>query len=153
MNVETLNVKIYNTLLGNSAKGSKLCRVKWLFMIIIQELFKCKFKAIFKVFYNKTYRNDIYTLCKLLTARPLTSRPGMLSLKDIHFSHEINYPEWVDYLCFRFDTEGKEALKPLKVLHNGKKWIVVDGNHRLQAAKMTFSGEEKIRVKVLTYRY
>jgi len=41
-------------------------------------------------------------------------------------------------------------MKPIKVFHTGERWIVVDGNHRLQAMKEMLNPKTRSPVRILT---
>lgn len=125
-------------------------KLRWTILILIQELSMCKFKAVFKYFVKESYRNDINKLRNILSKGKLYSTKTQIQLKNIHFSHEINYPEWVEYLQKQILKTGE--VKSMKVFHHEGKVIVIDGNHRLKAMKQVLSHETWIDVRLLRYR-
>ena len=132
-------------------KDLPLKKVRWTIMVIIQELMLCKFKAILKYFIKPSYRRDINKLRDILSKAPLRCHKSTLFLKDINFSHEINYPKWVDKI------EDKHIFlnvpfKRIKVFNDKGTWIVIDGNHRLQAMKNCLWEDTLVDVLILEYK-
>lgn len=119
-------------------------------MTILQEMKMCKWKAIFKFFYKWSYHKDIMKLCNILSKGRLTSKRATLTLRQIHFSHEINYPEWVIKLCEDL-AKDKNNYKIIKVFEHKGKFIVIDGNHRLKALKIVLKPYNRINVLLLKY--
>jgi len=74
-----------------------------------------------------------------------------VQLGSIVPGHKINYPLWVKHLVKKINTEGWKKLEPIKVIwdYNQDKWLVVDGNHRLEAMKRTLPVSMKIPVFIL----
>jgi len=127
---------------------------RWWMRSLVREVKKGKFKAIFRYFYDTKYRNDIRHICDLTTGQgKLTSRMGHLKLADIHFSHDINYPKWVDRLVKELRWEYEHAMKfePIKVMYDQStsRWVVIDGNHRLMAMKRVLPFYATVPVKIL----
>ena len=127
-------------------------------LVILKELAQKKFKAVFKYYWKKSYRKDIQHLRDILSKGKLYSKSSTLRLGQIHFSHEINYPGWVNKLenDLLLDPENYEPLKVfMEVNHddlkNPYRWIVIDGNHRLMAMKNTFIPETSVLVRKLSY--
>lgn len=129
---------------------------KWWMASLVREARKRKFKAIMRFFYDRQYRADIKHIADLTTRAPLTSRFGHLKLHEISFSHAINYPKWVDRLEkeLRWETVGAVELQPIKVMYDDsvKRWIVIDGNHRLMAMKRVCPFYAIVPVRILYYR-
>lgn len=145
----SLNKKLYHWFFPEN-DNLPYPKLRWTILILIQELSMCKFKAVFKYFYKKSYHDDINLLRDILSKGQLYSTNTRLQLKHIHFSHEINYPKWVDYLRKEILATGK--VKRIKVFHYNHKTIVIDGNHRLKAMKETMSHETWVDVKLLRYK-
>ena len=133
-------------------KELKFRKLRWIIMIIIQEVMMKKWKAIFKFFINRKYNRDIMVLCDILSKAPLTSNLHRLPLRDINMSHEVNYPEWVTELENRILDGKLNEIVPLKVFRHKGQWLVIDGNHRLQAMKNTLHEGVDIPVRVLHYK-
>ncbi len=129
MTIQEANKRIYYFLLGNPK--SKNRKLRWTISIILQELLMGKYKAVLKYYFKPSYRKDINILRDKLAPYPLKAVKTTLGLRDIQKSHEINYPVWVDKLITRL--EKGEKLPPLKVIRHNNYFLVVDGNHRLQA--------------------
>jgi ParB-like chromosome segregation protein Spo0J len=72
-----------------------------------------------------------------------------MPLQDLHASHDINYEDWVGTLCEELRISGK--LQPIKVIYDAIKnqWMVIDGNHRLEAYKCSKLGTFDVPVIVL----
>jgi len=135
-------------------EGKKLPfpKLRWTIMIIIQELKMCKYKAVFKYFVNPSYKRDINFLRDILSKGILTSEKTSMRLGDINFSHEINYPEWVQKLV-RDLKQSPNNYQRIKVFYTEEKgWIVIDGNHRLKALKTVSNPDKIINVLKLTYK-
>ena len=122
----------------------------WMIRVILQELRMLKFKSILRYVYDARYRADINRLRDLLSGGKLTSQFRMLALREIHFSHDVTYPLWVLKLVRQL-ADGEE-LPPIKVIYDQKRnhYIVVDGNHRLMAHKLSRGHSPYVRVRVLT---
>ena len=136
----------------------KFKKTRWMILVILKELVQGKYRAIFKYYWKKSYRKDIQHLRDILSKGKLYSKSSTLKLGQINFSHEINYPKWVEKLKTDLynDPDDYEPIKVfLEVDHtntrNPYKWIVIDGNHRLMALKHTFHPDTKIRVRKLSY--
>lgn len=125
-------------------------KVRWTLMVIMQELMMCKYKAVFKYFIKPSYRKDINVLRDILSKAPLKGTKDQLCVGEIHFSHEINYPKWVEKLEFDY-LFWRIPYKRIKVFNHNGKWIVIDGNHRLRAMKNTLSCNQKVDVLILQY--
>ncbi len=119
-------------------------------MIVIQEMMMCKWKAIFRMFWDTKYRKNIYHLRDILSKAPLTGEKSTLKLEEINFSHDINYPDWCDKLIFKLACNQSD-YKRIKVFYDDNRWIVIDGNHRLFALKYMLPPDTEIDVLKLTY--
>ena len=126
-------------------------KLRWTIMIIIQEMMMCKWKAIAKFYYKKSYRADIKVLRDILSKGKLKGTKTTVQLCNIHFSHEINYPEWVDKLAEDLRMNPQD-YKRIKVFNNKGKYIVIDGNHRLQAMVWELHPYTEIEVLLLSYQ-
>lgn len=142
------NSDIYHLFFPNDNVRFK--KARWIIMIIIQELSMGKYKAVLKCAWNSKYRSDIYKLCTILSKGKLYSTKGQIQLGDINFSHEINYPKWVDKLVYDY-ISGNFPSKRIKVFKYDGKYIVIDGNHRLKAMKIVFECTYMVDVLILSY--
>jgi hypothetical protein len=143
------NQKIYGIFFP-SGNNLPFRKTRWTVMVLLQELSMCKYKAILKYYLKKSYRRDIKVLMDILSRGKLKASKTVLILGDINFSHEINYPDWVEKLKKDL-KEDPTNYKRIKVfLHNGK-YLVVDGNHRLRALKDTLSLSSQVNVLLLEY--
>lgn len=126
-------------------------KTRWMIMIILQELRMFKFKAVIKYYIKPSYRKDINYLRDILSKDKLKGTKDVIPLFKIGFSHEINYPKWVDKIekDIRRDPEN---YRRIKVFHDDEGYIVIDGNHRLQAMRRVFPLTYPIRVLRLTYK-
>lgn len=127
---------------------------RWWMRSLCREVRKGKFKAIVRYFYDSTYRMDIRHICHLTTGRgKLANRMSHLKLNEIHFSHSINYPRWVNKLEkeLRWQVEYPMLWQPIKVMFDESKgqWVVIDGNHRLMAMKRVMPFYTNVPVKIL----
>jgi hypothetical protein len=100
-----------------------------------------------RLFVDANYRNDIVLLFSHLSKRRFKAQRALMKLKDINFSHDINYPDWVEKLKKKIDKGGN--IPDIKVTNIEGKWMVVDGNHRLAAMKEILSEDTKVPVKKL----
>lgn len=131
-------------------KDLPLKKFRWSVMIILQELMMCKYRSIIKYYIKPSYRKDINVLRDILSKAPLKGRKDVLIFNDINFSHEINYPKWVEKLAYNYMVNDIN-YKRIKVFFHEDKWIVIDGNHRLLAMKETMSPLEQVEVLILDY--
>lgn len=118
-------------------------------MIIIQELLLFKFYAVFRLMWDKKYRKDLLKLRDKLSAYRYRGTKSQLPLCQIHFSHDINYHNWVKKLETELEKNGE--LKRIKVLwfKEDNLWRVIDGNHRLMAYNNYFGSYSSKSIKVL----
>lgn len=146
------NIRIYHFFFPKG-KVLPFKKARWTVMIVIQEMLMCKWKAIFRMFYDVSYRKNIYHLRDILSKAPLQSEKTTMKLSDINFSHGINYPEWVAHLTNKL-IDDENDYKRIKVFFDEtiKCWIVIDGNHRLRALKNTQDLDKEINVLKLSYR-
>lgn len=144
-----------NVLLAVKEDAPVIYRIKWLWWAIVQEALKLKFKAVLRTLYDPQYRKDITYLWMKLSRGKLKAREDFMPLWKIHFSHSINYPGWVTHLTQRIH-QGEE-FPPIKVIKDSNpdgdwdRHMVVDGNHRLLAMKMTMPDTAMVHVKLLEY--
>lgn len=121
-------------------------------MVIIQELMLCKYRAVFKYFYKKSYRKDINYVRDILCKKKLQATEKRLPLFAIEFSHEINYPDWVDKLIDDLKQDPTN-YKRIKVFYDEKRgFLVIDGNHRLKAMRKVFPFTKHVDVLELSYK-
>lgn len=118
----------------------------WVFMVICQEWKMSKYKAIFKFFVKPSYHKDIMFLARNLSRCKYRGEKGYMLLGSISFSHEINYPNWVDKLERDYRKNGGGVFPPIKVLAIDEKYYVIDGNHRLKALKRVWGDKTPITV-------
>lgn len=142
--------KVYDVFFPEG-KDIKFRKLRWTIMIILQELSMCKYKAVLKFYFKKSYRKDIKVLRDILSKGKLKGTKTQLPLKDINFSHEINYPSWVIKLCEDL-KESEDNYKRVKVFYHNGRYIVVDGNHRLKALKLMCDPLKAINVLELNYK-
>lgn len=118
---------------------------------LYRNLAKGKFYAIFRVFWDKEYRAEIQHMRMLTRQYDLVLGHGSIPLRAIVRGHKINYPNWVNHLVDQINTRGWKKLEPIKVIWDKSKfkWLVVDGNHRLEAMKRTLPSSMKIPVFIL----
>lgn len=131
-------------------KKIRFPKTKWMILIIIQELKMRKYKAIIKYFYRKSYRKDINFLKDILSKGKLSSTKSIMRLGSIHYSHEINYPEWVRKIEDDL-MEDSENYHRIKVYQHEGKMLVIDGNHRLKALNNLFPSNKLVKVLHLSY--
>ena len=129
--------------------------LKWHLRSVIKEGARLKFKSIFRYLWDSAYRKDVDHLCVLTSRRPLRAKTTYFKLNQIHPSHAINYPGWVRKLETELiwsDFGAKTPnFKPIKIIFDyfNKRFIVVDGNHRLAAMKNTCHGNTDVQVILL----
>lgn len=140
--------QLYNLMLPHDNVRFK--KTRWLTLVLIKELAQKKFRAVFKYYWKRSYRRDINHLKDILSRGKLHSKSSFITLGGINFSHEINYPKWVKKLEQDLKQDPNN-YEPIKIFLDGDKWIVIDGNHRLQALKNTFGNNELIKVRKLSY--
>ena len=124
----------------------------WISRSFFRDVRKRKFKAIFRVLYDGTYRRDLQKMRAVIGDGYYQLVETELPLYCIHNSHSINYPDWVNTLVGRmYDTLWQPPL--IKVIRDPGRstpdypyYLVVDGNHRLQAMKIILSAGAKIKV-------
>jgi hypothetical protein len=122
----------------------------WLWYVIAfkREIQKGKLRPILRFLLDREYRASINRLARLLTRYPrLLTRFETMPLRDIYFSHEVNYPEWVKVLVARMISGT--IPPPIAVIHDGTRYVVADGNHRLLAMIMALPPETPVVVRVL----
>lgn len=107
--------------------------IVWYWRTIRQELKKGKIYPFFRYWTDRKFRQDIRNLRRLLCSGRMAIRLRKIELGRIHFSHDINYPEWVEKL--KADILAGATLPPIKITWDGTKYVVVDGNHRLKAMR------------------
>jgi len=134
-----------------SGKKIRFRKTRWTIMIIFQEAMMGKWKSIAKFYYKKSYRKDIKHLRDILSKGKLSARKIEMKLGDINYSHEINYPDWVDKLINDL-KQDPDNYKRIKVFNDNGNYIVIDGNHRLKALNEVFSANKLIKVLFLTYK-
>ena len=124
-------------------------KLQWMALVILQEVKMLKVKSLLRYVYDSEYRADINSLCDRLHGGNFTATLKVLRVDEIRFSHNVNYPLWVMKLV-RQITDG-ERLPAIKVIYDQERdaWIVVDGNHRLMAYKMTLRPNDLIPVRIL----
>lgn len=127
----------------------RFAKLRWTLAIIIQELLMCKFRAVIKYYVKPSYRKDINVLRDILSQGRMKGSKGYLRLGDIQFSHEINYPLWVEKMEVRMIADPDDYTRIKVIDHNGR-WLVVDGNHRLMALRRTRGLDSKVRVLILS---
>lgn len=99
-----------------------------------RDMGKFKFRAIFRGFYDRQYREEIKKLVALTVGKEFKLKEVRVRLSDIKGSHSINYPIWVTKLSVDFLVDPKSRTKdPMKILRTGDHYTVIDGNHRLAA--------------------
>lgn len=145
--------KLYD-LFFPAGKNIRFKKLRWTILIMIQEASMCKWKAILKFYYKASYRRDIRRLRDVLSQGKLKGTKRLMSLNQIEFSHEINYPEWVWELERRLMDDGDD-YKTIKVhlMPDTNRYAVIDGNHRLMALKNHYGHSSKILVRVLELTY
>lgn len=124
----------------------------WISRSFIRDVRKRKFKAIFRALYDSTYRRDLQRMRLVIGDGYYQLVETEIKLYCIHNSHSINYPEWVNTLVGKmYDTLWRPPL--MKVIKDESRstpdypyYMVVDGNHRLQALKIIMSAGTPIRV-------
>lgn len=116
-----------------------------------RNLAKGKFYAIFRVLWDSEYRSQINYMLSVCRQHDLILSHGQVALGDIVAGHKINYPKWVNHLVHKINTVGWKKLEPIKVIwdKNQNKWLVVDGNHRLEAFKRTLPKSTRMPVFIL----
>jgi len=120
---------------------------RWMLLVILQEFYMFKFYSIWRFFIDSQYANDIRKLRTILAPEKLTARLQEVRLGQVSFSHAISYPDWVADLVVKIRA-GVE-LPPIKVYEYQGKLLVIDGNHRLAAMKITMDPATKIMVRRL----
>jgi hypothetical protein len=112
---------------------------------------KGKYYAIFRVFWDSEYRGQIQYMRRLTRQHDLILSHGAVPLNSMTPGHSINYPKWVDHLVNQINTVGWKKMEPIKVIwdESQTKWLVVDGNHRLEALRRTLPKYMKIPVFIL----
>lgn len=144
------NKRIYHFFFPENEKLT--CRkLRWTIMVILQELQMCKFKAVLKYFVKKSYRKDINVIRDMLSKGALKGTKGVLPLNQIIPSHEINYPEWVVKLEANYVLHNL-PFKRIKVIQHNDQFLVIDGNHRLQAMQNCLESNAVVEVLFLTYK-
>lgn len=131
-------------------KAQVFYKARWMYRVLFHELLKKrKFYAFARLAFDPVYRADILHLRNLLSAPGIKMYRAEMRLQDIKFSHDVNYPEWVESLKGRL-LKG-ERPEPIKVFwdHTRNQWIVIDGNHRLAAMRAVLSPDALVRVKIL----
>jgi hypothetical protein len=124
----------------------------WISCSFVRDVRKHKWKAIFRVLYDRTYRRDLQRIRRVIGDGYYKLVESELPLCQIHNSHAINYHDWVNTLVGRmFDTHWHP--QPIKVIRDpsrnwagGPYYLVVDGNHRLVAMKRIYSPGKIIKV-------
>lgn len=147
------NQQLYSFFLPESAKRFR--KTRWLMVTIIQELLMGKYLAVWKYYTKAKYRKDINVLKNLLAPHKLYGRKSTIYLREIHMSHEINYPDHVQKLAREYSKYPRYAHKApdiphIKVILNDGEWLVVDGNHRLMAMEYCFNQNQLINVLILS---
>lgn len=117
----------------------KAVRAGWHTRSAMKEFKKMKFKAIFRYLYDRQYRAQIDNLAEYTCDKDLRAIEDVqVRVGDVMFSHEINYPSWVDALVAQIHFKGLASLEPIKIMRHKSfdgKYLVIDGNHRLAAMK------------------
>lgn len=123
----------------------------WSVRSLFKNIRKGKWKAIFRMFYDKNYRDDIKYMLQVVRERPVKLVESEIPLNLIKSSHEINYWDWVIELRLRIRINGYLSLEPIKIIWDDVelKYLIVDGNHRFAALKKELSPYHKIPVQVL----
>lgn len=125
----------------------------WYYLTLKSEIKHKKIKSIVKLFTNKCYRNDIKRLANKLHGKKYEIQLAQIPLKAIKFSHSITYSEWVLTLMMEIKTGTNqfcETLRPIKVIKEDDGYMVIDGNHRLMALKLSYPADHPVIVRILT---
>lgn len=128
-----------------------LSNQKWKIKSVVKNLRKGKFKATFRYFWDTGYRRDINYMLDVVRNQDVKSVEAYVRVGEIQPCHGINYPDWVDHLIIQIKTFGYSSVDPIKVFYEAskKRYLVVDGNHRLSAVQKVFSKYQIIKVELL----
>jgi hypothetical protein len=123
----------------------------WRFKSIYKDLRKKKYKALFRYFYDPTYRTEVNYMLSLVRFEEMECIQSQIKIGDIVHGHSINYPLWIRKLRYQIRHKGYNSLEPLKVVWDSKKskFLIVDGNHRLSALKAELGNLVVISVDTL----
>lgn len=121
---------------------------------IKNNLIKKKFKVILLLLTNLNFLCKIRRIKRLIRDKELQKIPTFVRLDKLKQGHQIIYPEYVQELIKKPDTLWDMAFSIynddfIKVVADGDKFLVVDGNHRTAAIKEVYgNGKRKVRVQV-----
>lgn len=123
----------------------------WSIKSILKNLAKWKYRALLRFVYDSKYRQDVRYMLNVVRMKPVELIDSEVSLGNVISSHEVNYPGWVAHLRLQIVAYGPQHLPPIKVVYDPskRKYLVVDGNHRLEALKKELPSVQRIRVELL----
>lgn len=117
---------------------------------LLKNMKMLKFKSLARRFFDRAYAREIDYQWKVTGHYgKLASFHTDLPLQELFSSHDLNYHDWT--LMLRAKLRAGERLAPLKVIWDPFKgrWMVVDGNHRLEAYRCEKPGSFDVPVILL----
>jgi hypothetical protein len=108
---------------------------------------KFKVYAMFRFLIDKDYRRDI-RIIKKMSEVPYVYKNVRVEISELVAGHSVNYPRWVKKLVKQL-LDGKHPPHMEVMYHDRlKKYVVLDGNHRLPAFREVFGLNKKVHVKL-----
>ena len=119
-------------------------KLLWLFLSGINHIAKGKIKPLYRYFRNKKFRNQCDQIYQYKGFFGIT-KESTIPFDYIVPSHRPHYSNWI-----REITSHVAKRPPITVTWTGKKWFIIDGNHRFFAMKRNKQYDQSL-VKVLEY--
>ncbi len=132
-------------------------QMMWISRSLLANVKKRKWKAIFRATWDRSYRNQLSRIRRIIGSHEYELVEIEVPLYSISLSHSINYPDWVQVITSRInDWEGLYTPPMIKVVldwehskSDSERYMVVDGNHRLTAMKNCYSPGRNVKVLLM----
>jgi len=132
-------------------------KAMWYVAFFFSNLFRLKFKVFYLYFTDEFYRRDIKKIIGYLSQGIPKIHENWIPIYQLHLSHTIVYPDWVTKICRQippneFDRDRWVSKHKIVVYKTEPgKYVVLNGNHRLQAIMKVYDPMEYLVVEEVTF--